>query len=199
MRVYLETERLTLRQFTSADADDLVALDGDPVVMRFINGGQPIAAERVRQEQLPRLLAWHQRSDDYGYFAAIDRASGAFLGWFHFYPTSRAAPFEHEALPATIELGYRLRSAVWGQGYATEGARGLVRHGFTRLGVQRVIAHTLTENLASRRVLEKAGLRYERPFVYTGPHPTAWHVGRAAVAYGLNRADAGATADQPRQ
>jgi RimJ/RimL family protein N-acetyltransferase len=188
MKVYLETERLLLRQLTADDADLLIALDGDPAVLRFINGGQPIAAERVREVLLTRLLPWHQHGDGFGYFAAVARTGGDFLGWFHFYPTARTPPFEQEEAPGTVELGYRLRSAAWGQGYATEGARALVRHGFTNLGVQRVIAHTLAENLASRRVLEKAGLRYERSFVYTGD-PAAWHVGRSAVVYGLNRAD----------
>ena len=188
MKVYLETERLTLRQFTADDADHLIALDSDPAVMRFINGSQPVDAERIREGLLTRLLPWHQQGDDFGYFVAVPRGGGAFLGWFHFYPTARRHPFELEDGPGTVELGYRLRSAVWGRGYATEGARALIRHGFADLVVERVIAHTLAENLASRRVLEKAGLRPERSFVYAGD-PAAWHVGRAAVAYGLNRPD----------
>jgi RimJ/RimL family protein N-acetyltransferase len=52
-----------------------------------------------------------------------------------------------------VELGYRLRRAAWGHGYATEGSRTLISMGFTDLGVQRVYAHTMTANTASRHVL----------------------------------------------
>jgi len=55
-----------------------------------------------------------------------------------------------------IQLGYRLRKLAWGQGYATEGSRALIRKGFTEFGVQRVTAEAMAENGASRRVMEKA-------------------------------------------
>src|SRR5947209_11586627 len=69
--------------------------------------------------------------------------------------------------PNDVALGYRLRRAVWGQGYATEGARALIRKGFTELGVQRVFATTYQDNFASRRVMEKAGLRLVRTYRMT--------------------------------
>src|SRR5947209_20105481 len=69
--------------------------------------------------------------------------------------------------PNDVALGYRLRRAVWGQGYATEGARALIRKGFTELGVQRVFATTYQDNLASRRVMEKAGLKLVRTYRIT--------------------------------
>lgn len=60
-----------------------------------------------------------------------------FLGWFHFRPPDDDGPNE-------AELGYRLRKSAWGNGYATEGSRALIRKGFTKLGVQRVVAYTDT-------------------------------------------------------
>jgi RimJ/RimL family protein N-acetyltransferase len=65
-----------------------------------------------------------------------------------------------------IHLGYRLRRAAWNKGYATEGSAALINMGFTELGVQRVFAHVMTANAASRRVLEKCGLT----LVYTAPY-----------------------------
>ncbi len=65
-------------------------------------------------------------------------------------------------------LGYRLRRAAWNQGYATEGSRALIRKGFSDLEIQRVFAHTMTVNAASRRVLEKSGLVLVRTFPYEG-------------------------------
>ena len=62
------------------------------------------------------------------------------------------------------ELGYRLRKDAWGQGYATEGSRALIQKGFAELGVSRVIASTYEDNIGSRRVMEKVGMRLVRSY-----------------------------------
>ena len=62
------------------------------------------------------------------------------------------------------ELGYRLRRSAWGKGYATEGCRALIDKAFSVHGVRRVLAETMVVNAASRRVMEKAGLRLVRVF-----------------------------------
>ena len=157
MDVYLETERLVLRRFTADDLDDLVALDGDPAVMRYINGGRPTTREEMRDEYLPHWLAYYERGDAWGFWAAIERGTGRFLGWFHLRPQAEDPPDEPE-------LGYRLIREVWGQGYATEGSRALIEHAFAKLGANRVYATTMAVNEASWRVMEKAGLRYVRTF-----------------------------------
>jgi len=65
--------------------------------------------------------------------------------------------------PVTVaELGYRLRASAWGQGYAAEGARALVRRAFTHPALSRIVATTMAVSTGSQRVLEKAGLRYLR-------------------------------------
>ena len=87
--VYLETERLVLRRFTADDLDDLVALDGDPAVMRYITGGPPTPRDEMRDDYLPSWLAYYDRGDRYGFWAAIERETGAFLGWFHLRPLAR--------------------------------------------------------------------------------------------------------------
>ena len=61
--VYLETERLVLRRFTADDLDDLVALDGDPAVMRYITGGPPTPRDEMRDDYLPSWLAYYDRGD----------------------------------------------------------------------------------------------------------------------------------------
>ena len=156
-RVFLETERLLLRRFTEADVPDLVELDGDPEVMRFINGGRATPREEVENELLPAFLAHYDRYAGYGFWAAIEKSTRQFLGWFHLRPEEGAAPGE-------VELGYRLRRCAWGKGYATEGSRALIDKGFGELGVERVVASTMVVNVASRRVMEKAGLRFVRVF-----------------------------------
>jgi RimJ/RimL family protein N-acetyltransferase len=152
--VFRTTARLVLRRFTLADEDNLVALDGDPAVMRYLTGGRATPREVIRDEVLPRYLRYYETLPGYGYWAAEEKATGAFLGWFHFRPGAGGDP----------ELGYRLRRAAWGHGYATEGSRHLIRYGFAELRVRRIVATTMAVNTASRRVMEKAGLRYVRTF-----------------------------------
>ncbi|WP_214412525.1 GNAT family N-acetyltransferase [Sphaerisporangium fuscum] len=181
MCAFLETERLVLRPFTDADADHLFALDDDPDVMRFINGGKPASREAIRTLTLPRLLHDYPCFGTRGYWAAEEKATGTFLGWFEFRPLD-----EHSA--AVVELGYRLNKAAWGVGYATEGSRALISKGFTDLGVERVTANTMAVNTASRRVMEKAGLKFLRNF--TGDWPEAIEGSEhGEVEYELTRSD----------
>ena len=164
MQVYLETERLVLRRFTEADADNLFELEGDPEVMRFLTGGRPTPREVIRTETLPRFLHYYERLEGFGFWAVIEKVTGEFLGWFEFRPPEGGGPGE-------VELGYRLRRSAWGKGYATEGSRALIRKGFTELGVRRVVAETMAVNTASRRVMKKAGLRLVRTFYRSWPEP----------------------------
>ncbi|MEV6418367.1 GNAT family N-acetyltransferase [Streptomyces sp. NPDC051662] len=169
---FLETPRLRLRPLTEDDLDRVVALDNDPGVRRFIDGGRPVSPDTVRAETLPRLLGR-------GFWAAEESATGTWLGWFCLEP-------ESEQGWRVVELGYRLRRAAWGRGYATEGARALVRAAFTDLGTERVTAQTMTVNKASRRVLEKAGLTYVRTFFEEWPE-TIEGSEQGDVAYELTR------------
>jgi RimJ/RimL family protein N-acetyltransferase len=80
MRIFLETDRLVLRWFTMADAENLVSLDADPDVMRFAPGGMPTSREEIRDEVLPAFLGYYQRDEGFGFWAAIEKATGQFLG-----------------------------------------------------------------------------------------------------------------------
>ena len=181
MQVFLETQRLVLRRFTKADADDLVSLDADPDVMRFVTGGVPTSREEIQNEVLPAFLSYYQRYEGFGFWAAVAKTSGEFLGWLHFRPRPDAAPGE-------VELGYRLRKSAWGQGYATEGSRALIDKGFSEFGVQRVVAEAMAVNMASRRVMEKAGLTLVRTFHQPWPYPIEGEE-FGDVEYALDKAD----------
>lgn len=150
----LHTARLLLRPVAPADLDDLYALDNDPEVMRYINGGQSTPYDVVRDELLPVFLHRDARGDTYGFWAAQTRSQHAFIGWFSLRLIDR--------MGRRAALGYRLCRSFWGRGYATEGARALIAHGFADERLQGVVATTYEENCASRRVMEKVGMRYVR-------------------------------------
>jgi RimJ/RimL family protein N-acetyltransferase len=159
MQPLLESERLRLRRFTEADADHLFALDNDPEVMRYLNGGVPTPRTIIEAEILPGFMQVDAAHPAFGFLAAIEKATGNFVGWFCLRPLPQNP---HEAA-----LGYRLVRAVWGQGLATEGVCPLIHKGFSELSLQRVVATTYEHNLASRRVMEKAGMSLVRRFRIT--------------------------------
>jgi RimJ/RimL family protein N-acetyltransferase len=180
--ILLETARLRLRRFTVDDADALVELDSDPEVMRYITGGRPTPREAYVNGFLPRWLEIYEQQPLLGYWAAECLPGWEFLGWFHLR--------DDRIEPEYLELGYRLRRAEWGRGYATEGARALLKHGFMRVGAEKISARTLLGNRASQRVMEKCRLRRTGEFVY----PDSLAIGvardeRRACKYEISRAE----------
>lgn len=180
--IFLETARLYLRRFTPEDAPLLCELDSDPEVMRYISKGEPTPLSRIRGRILPAWLRYYEAYEHLGFWAAHERATHAFIGWFHLRP-GRLEPEE-------MELGYRLRRDAWGRGYATEGSRALLDSAFTRWNIDRVIATTLAANRASQRVMEKCGLHFEETFFYPTDLLPGWtEAERRAVKYALDRED----------
>ncbi|HQR24832.1 MAG TPA: GNAT family N-acetyltransferase [Steroidobacteraceae bacterium] len=156
--IVLETARLRLRRFTKDDVDHLVTLDSDPEVMRYVTYGAPTPRSTYEDVILPRWFQIYEQTPLLGYWAAESTADGSFVGWFHLRPDRFDADEQ--------ELGYRFARSAWGRGYATEGSRAVIAHGFTRVGARRICARTLAANLRSRRVMEKCGLEFEQDFVY---------------------------------
>ena len=178
--ILLETGRLRLRRFTTADVDRLVELDSDPEVLRYITYGVPAPRAVYEDVILPRWFAIYAATPLLGYWAAEDRESGAFLGWFHLRP-DRFDDGEQE-------LGYRLGRATWGRGFATEGAVAVIEHGFTRAGAAKITARTLEGNRLSQRVMQKCGLEFERAFEYPEDVIAGRSAAeRAAVKYSITR------------
>ncbi len=144
-----QTPRIGLREFTHADIDDLARLDSDPEVMRYIADGRTRSRADIEQA-IPRILRTYALWPGLGTWRAARRDTGAFIGWF---------TFKYVPKTVEVEVGYRLLREAWGQGFATEGAIACVRHGFETLGLYRIIGVTHPDNVASQRVLRKAGLR----------------------------------------
>jgi RimJ/RimL family protein N-acetyltransferase len=143
----LHTPRLTLTTCTPQDCPDFIALEQDPEVMRFLNGGKSVdraTAEAVASFLMPdgtEPHVWTARHPD-----------GAFVGWFCLWPDD----------DGSAELGYRLKRTEWGQGLAYEGAKALVGWGFEKAVYESITACTAVDNVASRRVMEKVGMTHLR-------------------------------------
>jgi len=182
-RIYLETDRLVLRVLTAADADNLFDLDSDPDVMRYLNNGRTHTRKEIVERVLPHYLDHYARyGDRYGFWAAIEKPRGDFIGWFHLRPFRDA--------PEEIELGYRLKRSSWGKGYATEGSRALIQKGFVELGIDKIVADTLARNVRSRRVMEALGMTLEAEFTLDANEFPEWNAEeRRGVKYALTRAE----------
>jgi RimJ/RimL family protein N-acetyltransferase len=168
---------LRLEPLTVDHAEDLVALDGDAEVMRFLTG-RARTRDEVLDEWLPVLTREAGPGGVLGYWAGL--AGDRFAGWWALNP---APDDERQA-----ELGYRLTRDHWDLGLATEGTRELLRHGFETAGLERIWAQTMAVNTASRRVLERVGMRFARTWVgeWNDPLP-GWEQGE--VEYEIHRED----------
>ncbi|MGH2393803.1 MAG: GNAT family N-acetyltransferase [Candidatus Limnocylindria bacterium] len=146
--VALETARLRLRARDISDLEANLAMDLDPQVHRyiFIHGPPDPATHRAELARRIRM-GWPGRG---GLWVVEWQNEPGFLGWCGLLPLERTG---------LIEIGYRYVPSAWGRGVATDVARAVLDHGFRELGFDPVVAVTHPGNLASRRVLEKIGLR----------------------------------------
>lgn len=146
--ILVETKRLRLREFNMEDLEALTLLDSDPEVMRYISDGRPREAN-VIESSLKLTLEYYRNHPGLGVWANELR-DGTMIGW---------ACLKNLDKTEEIEVGYRYYKAHWGQGYATEAAQALVQHGFESIELQEIVGITHPGNLASQRVLQKAGLQ----------------------------------------
>ncbi|PIG93489.1 GNAT family N-acetyltransferase [Gloeocapsopsis sp. IPPAS B-1203] len=191
MQVFLETPRLLLRNFTEKDADNLYELDSDLDVIRFTNlgiikGEKPINIdyETIKNITLPKWLTYYEKYEFYGIWAAIEKLSNEFIGWFHFRPASDNLFYFNLGFydNSEIELGYRLKKPKWNQGYATEGSKALIDKGFSESDALKVVSMALANHTASIRVMEKVGLKFVAKYF----HP---EIQMDVVKYALDRSE----------
>jgi RimJ/RimL family protein N-acetyltransferase len=164
------TQRLHLVPIRMAHITELLSLDSDSLVMKYINGGVATSRDEMRQTITNSIN--HR-------WMAYDRGHGHFVGWFAVTPhtskhltstnndadtTKRKDTSKSKDSMNEYELGYRLRRRYWKKGYASEGAHCMLQHAFEELGASRVWAQTMTVNESSRRVMHRCGMTYVRTF-----------------------------------
>lgn len=148
--VLFETPSLRIRKLTPADFDDLYSVYGDADAMRWVDDGEPIGREACRD--WIAVTQRNYRTRGYGMSVMVETSTGCVVGF---------CGLVHPGGQQTAELKYALKRAYWGRGYATEAATGMLAYGRRVLGLQQIIATIAPENLASQRVLEKAGMQVQ--------------------------------------
>jgi ribosomal-protein-alanine N-acetyltransferase len=166
-QMILETSRLILRPFRHADVDLLAPLMADRYFMRF--SLCPYNREQTAAF-IDKLIGWNKAGLP-SLFALFMRTENVFAGYCGFYhhPT--------EDIP-DVEIGYRLHPAYWNRGLATEAARAVRDHGFRDLKLPRLISLIQPENLPSRRVAEKNGMRVEKEIIFKGSQTLVFAISR---------------------
>jgi RimJ/RimL family protein N-acetyltransferase len=178
--VIIETERLYLRTWQATDAQPYFDINQDPQVTEFLRG--PLTMEEVHQS----IAATNQHQEKWGFtlWAAELKETHELMGFVGLNYPKWEAPFA----PA-VEMGWRLGTQYWGQGYATEGAQAALAFGFNTIGLDEIVSFAPPINHRSLHVMEKIGLqRYPQgDFRHTKlplNHPLSQH-----VLYRLKKAD----------
>lgn len=143
----LATARLQLRRFTPGDLDFLFRLYDDEEVSRYTGGRK--TREQCQETLQKAVLDYYGSHPGLGIWITQERSSGEPIG-MHL--------LNHMRGESHIQVGYSLMKPWWGQGYATEMCRALLRYGFADLGLPRIHAITALPNTASQHVLLKSGL-----------------------------------------
>ena len=142
-----------MRYLERSDLDDLYRLYCNPEVVRFIPDASKNYLDTVQE------LEWHRlgdrRNPQLGLWATIYRPTGQFIGRCGLLPW-------HLDGVAEVEVAYLLDQAFWGQGLATEAAAAIAQYGFEHLGYTRLVSLIDPLNMASQRIAEKIGMRFEK-------------------------------------
>lgn len=167
--IVLATDRLRLVPLDECHLDGLNALNSDPEVMRYISGRAETRAETL--DFIERVKhCWIEFG--YSWWAFIDRSNGEIIGAGCLQHLRReATQWPDPACP--LEIGWRLRRALWGRGLATEAARAIARFAFGNLQASELLAVCDPDNTASSNVMQRIGMRYRGL--------EQWHGGRLAT------------------
>jgi [ribosomal protein S5]-alanine N-acetyltransferase len=172
----LTTPRLLLRPFGPGDAEAHARLYDDPEVTRWLGDGPWLGdAARARSRATLVRFAEGWAANGWGVWAVTDRASGDVMGQCGLKHL-KIAP----GAPPEVEVLYALERRHWGRGLASEAAGAALDHGFGVLALPRIVAVARPDNIASRAVMEKLGLRYERDLDLFGIPAVCYAQSRAA-------------------
>src|SRR5690554_2890391 len=157
--IEFETERLCLRQWQESDFESFASLNADPQVMEYFP--EPLSAHASNEMAQKICLLIKQRG--WGFWAIEVKGAESFVGFCGLHIPTVTLPFS-----PCVEIGWRLSSAHWGKGYASEAARGGLNVAFQQLELPEIVSFTTVGNQRSRRVMERIGMKYSGQFEHPG-------------------------------
>ena len=152
MKHILETDRFILRELNVDDAKSFYELNLNPNVVKY-TGDKAFANIEEAYNFLNSYKEYE--TNGYGRWAVIDKSNSDFLGWC-------GLKYAHEL--NETDIGFRFFEKHWNKGFATESAKACLKYGFEKLNLKTIFGKAMAENVASIKVLEKLGLKYEREF-----------------------------------
>ena len=172
MKIFVETERLILRELLPEDENGMWELDSDPEVHKYV-GNKPV----TNMEQVRAVIAIiRQQYTDNGIarWAMIEKSTNNFMGWTGLKLIKEATGGHANY----FDLGYRMARKYWGQGFATESAIASLGYGFAEMGIQEFFARANIDNLASQNVLKKSGMNLVKQIYVDGAEHYWYHLTR---------------------
>lgn len=170
MKVFIETDRLLIRQYKDSDLPAMIAMNQDDQVMEFFLG------KRTAEESIAAFHSFKSKIDTQGYafFAVEEKNSGDFIGFVGLLDIT----FDVDFAPG-VEIGWRMLRQYWGKGYATEAAKACLVFAKDTLGLNKVYSFTTATNIRSSNVMQKVGMKYVKDFnhpLVPIDHPYRTHV-----------------------
>jgi ribosomal-protein-alanine N-acetyltransferase len=162
MKIFLETERLILRELMPTDDLGMFELDSDKDVHKYL-GSQPFSKIEETREIIG-FIRQQYTDNGIGRWAVVGKDNGEFMGWAGL-KLMKEITNNHVNY---YDLGYRFIKRYWGKGYATESAKACLQYGFNELQLRDIYAMADVNNAESKHVLEKAGLSYVETFDFRG-------------------------------
>ncbi|WP_107667624.1 GNAT family N-acetyltransferase [Cyanothece sp. BG0011] len=164
------TPRLKLREWKEKDKEPFFKLNSDPRVMEFM----PKLLSKQESDSFVERIKTHFRDYQYGLFAVELIEDKSFIGFI-----GLSIPKFDAFFTPCVEIGWRLAYDYWGKGYATEGAKASLDYGFQELGLSEIVSFTASQNVRSRKVMERINMKYIDEFnhpVLPKGHPLEKHV-----------------------
>ncbi len=163
----LETDRLILRPFADQDFEAIFAIRSNAEMMKYIKSPE----NRGQTEHWINYVSRHWQTESYGLGSVIFKDTNTVIGWCGIWELVETRE---------PELGWAIAEEFWNKGLASEAASAYLDYGFHTLNYSRIVAVARPENLASLRVMEKIGMKFER---------TGDFYDRELAYYAINRKD----------
>jgi RimJ/RimL family protein N-acetyltransferase len=171
---HLTTGRIHLRELYDEDVTTLHSILTNPSVLRYFPS--PNSPSLVQVGKLIERQQAHWQEHGYGWWALALHSTDGLIGWcgLNFLPETDE-----------VELKYLLAEEHWGKGIATEASRVSLKYGFSQTDIEQVIGIVHPENLASQRVLEKAGMSFLGQALYFGMKCYRYAIDRKSFQTGI--------------